>query len=75
MFVWVLGNSGSIGQNLQNELSVQRPVLPEFVIYTNLIAYYLKTKSVQKKIISIAPYRPEMTRSVAKGLISSLQND
>ena len=39
MLVWVLCNSGSIGQNLQNELSVQRPVLPEFVIYTNLIAY------------------------------------
>ena len=39
VWVWVLGNSGSIGQNLQNELSVQRPVLPEFVIYTNLIAY------------------------------------
>ena len=37
MLVWVLGNSGSIGQNLQNELSVQRPVLPEFVIYTVLL--------------------------------------
>ena len=34
MLVWVLCNSGSIGQNLQNELSVERPVLPEFVIYT-----------------------------------------
>ena len=34
MLVWVLGNSGSIGQNLQNELSVQRPVLPELVTLT-----------------------------------------
>ena len=34
MLAWVLCNSGSIGQNLQNELSVERPVLPEFVIYT-----------------------------------------
>ena len=66
-------DAGRIGQNFQNEVLMERSIVPEFVAY-QLNHLNRNLRGVRKYIICIVPYGTKLARSIGKGLTAPIRH-